>query len=189
MNKHIAPELPGLDINDDPVDLIEVAGVIKWFNASKGYGFIVADDGLGDVLLGVACLRRSGFVTASEGARAVCEVKIVQKRLQAFRVISMDESTAIVRAPPPVAHTHTAVTATSGLERGLVKWFNRVKGYGFVTRGKGTEDIFVHMETLRECKIAELRPEQVVLVRFGQGPKGLMATEVHPDLPAIRSVA
>ena len=71
----------------------------------------------------------------------------------------------------------------SGLERVLVKWFNRTKGFGFLTRGEGTEDIFIHMETLRRFGLTELRPGQVVLVRFGDGEKGLMAAEIHPDMP------
>ena len=73
------------------------------------------------------------------------------------------------------------MTPTSGLERATVKWFNRVRGYGFLTRGEGTEDIFVHMETLRQYGLAELRPGQTVLVRYGDGAKGLMAAEVLPD--------
>src|SRR5579884_4558573 len=78
-----------------PVGLVEVTGFIKWFDVSKGYGFIVPDNGGADVLLHVTCLRRDGYQTAYEGARIACEVLQGPKGLQAFRVISMDESTAI----------------------------------------------------------------------------------------------
>jgi CspA family cold shock protein len=165
---------------DAPLDLVEITGVIKWFDASKGYGFIVPDGGGADILLHISCLRRGGFQTAYEGARVVCEAAARSKGLQAFAIVSMDETTAVHPAQSP-ARTHTTVVATSGLERAVVKWFNRVRGYGFVTRGPGSEDIFVHMETLRKFGMAELRPGQVVLVRFGPGPKGLMAAEVQPD--------
>jgi CspA family cold shock protein len=161
--------------------LIEMSGVIKWFDVSKGFGFIVPDNGMADVLLHVTCLRRDGFQTAYEGARVVCEVLQRQKGLQAFRILSMDESTAIHPAQMPPPRTHVTVSPTSGLERAQVKWFNRLRGFGFLTRGEGTPDIFVHMETLRRYGIAELRPGQIVLVRFGPGPKGLMAAEVRPD--------
>src|SRR3977135_949819 len=168
-------------IGDATANVVEVVGVIKWFDVSKGYGFIGQDTGMADVLLHVTCLRRDGYQTAYEGARIVCEALQRPKGLQAFRVLSMDESTAIHPAQMLPPRTHVTVTPTSGLERAQVKWFNRLRGFGFLTRGEGTPDIFVHMETLRRYGIAELRPGQFVLVRFGPGPKGLMAAEVRPE--------
>jgi cold shock protein len=173
------------DITDEVASVIELSGVIKWFDVSKGYGFIVPDNGLPDILLHVTCLRRDGHQVAYEGARVVVEVLQRSRGLQAFRIISMDESTAVHPAQMPPPRTHVSVTPTSGLERAQVKWFNRLRGFGFLTRGEGTPDIFVHMETLRRYGIAELRPGQFVLVRFGPGPKGLMAAEVRPEGAAL----
>ena len=166
-----------------PVGLVEITGFIKWFDVSKGYGFIVPDSGGADVLLHVTCLRRDGYQTAYEGARIVVEALQRSKGMQAFRVVSMDESTAVHPSQLP-PRTHVSVTPTSGLERAWVKWFNRLRGFGFLTRGEGTPDIFVHMETLRRYGLTELRPGQVVLVRYGDSPKGLMAAEVRPDTGA-----
>ncbi|MEM1286753.1 MAG: cold-shock protein [Pseudomonadota bacterium] len=171
--EEVGPDDPGLDV-------FEVVGHIKWFDVGKGFGFIVPEDGGRDILLHVTCLRRDGYQTAYEGARIVCEVLDRPRGLQALRIISMDESTALHPSQLPPSRTHVSVTPTSGLERATVKWFNRIRGFGFLTQGEGTEDIFVHMETLRRFGLTELRPGQEVMVRFGHGPKGRMAAEVRP---------
>ena len=173
------------EFSSEPVELIEVTGVVKWFDVAKGFGFIIPDNGMQDVLLHVTCLRRDGYQTILEGTRIVALVQKRDRGYQAFRILSMDQSTAIHPSQLPPVRTHVQVTPTSGLERALVKWFNRTKGFGFLTRGEGTEDIFIHMETLRRFGLTELRPGQVVLVRFGNGDKGLMVAEIHPDTPSF----
>jgi len=176
------PRLEGIAPTGDrtTTDLLEVSGSMKWFDPSKGFGFIVPDEGLPEVLLHVSCLRNAGLQTAYEGARVVCEAERTSRGLKAIRILSMDNSTAILPAQLP-PRTRVVVAPESDWERATVKWFNRLRGFGFLTRGPGAPDVFVHMETLRRFGFTELRPGQSVWVRYGTGPSGLMVAELKPE--------
>lgn len=165
---------------------VRLVGSIKWFDVAKGFGFIVPDGGGPDVLLHVTCLQRDGFRVAYEGARLDFEAVAGRRGWQVLRILAMDLSTAIHPAQMPPARTHVNVTPDGGFVRVRVKWFNRLRGFGFASEGEGKPDIFLHMEVLRRYGLADVRPDQELLVRYGEGSKGLMAAEVRPiDGPVL----
>ena len=166
-------------------ELPAITGRVKWFDSTRGFGFIVSDEVEGDVLLHFSVLREHGRRSVPEGALIECVPMRQERGLQAQRVLSIDLSSALpVQPRSPISTSERAdrkalADAAGEFQPVEVKWFNRVKGYGFVNRGGEEEDVFVHMETVRHAGLGELHPGQRLEARVASSAKGLTAVELR----------
>jgi cold shock protein len=154
-------------------------GQVKWFDPGKGFGFIVADEGGPDVLLHANVLRNYGQSSVADGTPISFRVQVTQRGLQAVEVIKIE---ATVGLPLAMSEEDSQISADDLLKLPIsparVKWFDKVKGFGFANVWGAQEDVFVHIEVLNHSGFADLQAGEAVCLRVTDGKRGKMAVQV-----------
>ena len=152
-----------------------VDATVKWFNPSKGFGFVTLSDGTQDAFLPMATLRRAGYEDVREGALITCEIGSGAKGPLVTSVLNVD--TSAVTAPQSGGADRYPERPSTAVE-GAVKWFEPEKGYGFISPDGGGKDVFIHISVLGRSGIAGLAEGQQVSMRVVETPKGREALSI-----------
>ena len=146
---------------------IEVSeGKLVWYNERKGYGFVrIADE---EVFLHRSTLDRFGLVRLLTGDIVTVSLSTNEHG----RVIK--DLLSVERPAPPVASE-----PEDGEVFAIVKFFNDLRGYGFVTTDNSDEDVFVHSRVLNDCGFHSLIQGQKLLVKVDSSSRGLQVNSVR----------
>lgn len=156
-----------------------VSGLVKWFDPTKGYGFILNEEGGADILLHANELRNFGRSSVADQSRVTVWMQPTQRGLQATEVVSIEPP--ISDGSAPIADLDNGVIEhleALPLRPARVKWFDKAKGFGFANIFGHPDDVFLHVEVLRHSGFADLSIGEAIGIRVVEGPRGLMATQV-----------
>jgi CspA family cold shock protein len=166
-------------MTDELSDSEVLTGRVKWFDPVKGFGFILADIDGPDVLLHANVLRNYGQSSVADGTPISFRAQTTQRGLQAVEVIKIE---AMISMPVTLAEEDNLLTPEQMLqlpvEPARVKWFDKIKGFGFANVWGSAEDVFVHIEVLNHSGFADLQAGEAVCLRVTEGKRGKMAVQV-----------
>ena len=155
-----------------------LCGVVKWFDPSKGFSFIVADETQDDILLHANVLRNFGQSSVADNARIEFIAQGTTKGVQATVVLSIAPPETTSASLADFENVDDAEVAQLPLEAARVKWFDKAKGFGFANIWGSSEDVFEHVEILRRSGLADLQAGEAVAIHVISGKRGKMAAEV-----------
>ena len=166
-------------MSDEDSERPAVRGRVKWFDPGKGFGFVVADEGGPDILLHANVLRVFGQGTVADGSSIVVEVAQTERGVQATAVLEVRPPEGVPGAGlADLVDMDPELLASRPLEPARVKWFDKAKGFGFANVWGSEEDVFVHIEILRQSGQADLAAGEAVGLRIVEGRRGRLAVEV-----------
>ncbi|MEL6683461.1 MAG: cold shock domain-containing protein [Pseudomonadota bacterium] len=163
----------------DTSETRRVQGQVKWFDPSKGFGFVIADLGGPDILLHANVLRNFGQGSVVDGSAIEIIVQDTQRGLQATEVLSIvpPQSDSSVPLRDMMDFSPSDI-AKQPIHPARVKWFDKAKGFGFANIFGNNEDVFVHVEVLRRSGLSDLQSGEAIGLRLVEGERGRMAIEV-----------
>lgn len=177
-------------MNDDTTEMNLVSGLVKWFDQSKGFGFIVSEDGDRDILLHANVLRNFGRNSVADRSRIIARVQPTTRGLQATEIIEItppesDGASPIEDLDPDVI----ARLETLPLQAARVKWFDKAKGFGFANIFGHPDDVFIHIEVLRHSGFSDMGVGEAIGLRAVEGRRGLIAAQVTSWDEAMESAS
>lgn len=164
-------------MRDDCTQPGTITGTVKWFDATRGFGFVVSDRADQDILLHVNVLRNFGQSSVVDGSEITLLYQATERGLQATEVLSI----VPVEVEPVDGGTGFLQTIPDHLPYlpARVKWFDRGKGFGFANAFGTTDDIFLHLDVLRRFGLADLAAGEAICIRVLDGARGRLAVEVR----------
>ena len=172
---------------DKALDRTRIQGSVKWFDPIKGFGFIVADEGGPDILLHANVLRNYGQGSVADGAGIDVYIQRTTRGAQAVEIVAIrpPEGSGVTLSEDLTPEQIETISELP-IEAARVKWFDKGKGFGFANVFGRVEDVFVHIEVLRQSGFADLQPGEAVGLRIIEGKRGRMAVQVLSWEAALR---
>ncbi len=168
-------------MDDQTFGLAAVAGHVKWFDPAKGFGFIVSGEGGRDILLHANVLRNFGRSSVADNSEITVLVQETARGRQAVQVVSIAPPVNDSAAPiEDLSNCAVEEILARPLQPARVRWFDKVKGFGFANLFGSADDVFLHIEVLRHHGFADLQPGEAVALRVVEGRRGLMAAQIQP---------
>lgn len=152
----------------------QIEAVVKWFNLSKGFGFVAPSDNTPDAFLHVSVLTRAGLQQIAEGTKLLVEIGNGPKGRQIKSILS------VLGQAPVEAPTEERPAPTGPVEEmmGTVKWYRPEKGFGFISPDDEGKDVFVHKTIVGRLGLTSLETGQRVSMSVHMADKGREAVDV-----------